>query len=117
MRSCTLLKLAHHGSRNGTDARWLNLVQPELAVASLGRGNDYGHPHSETIALLRKYEIPLLRTDQRGTVSIVSDGHTWNLVNPQIAGRSASETEAVATSATGDQESDRSSSRSRTRRK
>ena len=54
IRDCTILKLAHHGSRNGTDARWLDLVQPELAVASLGTGNDYGHPHSETSALLAR---------------------------------------------------------------
>ena len=37
MRNCTILKLAHHGSRNGTDARWLQIVRPELAVASLGQ--------------------------------------------------------------------------------
>ena len=35
IRDCTILKLAHHGSRNGTDQRWLDLVQPEAAVASL----------------------------------------------------------------------------------
>ena len=64
IRDCTILKLAHHGSRNGTDQRWLDLVQPEAAVASLGAGNDYGHPHSETISLLRKNEIPFLRTDR-----------------------------------------------------
>ena len=91
VRDCTILKLAHHGSRNGTDARWLNLVSPELAVASLGRNNDYGHPHSETISLLRRNEIPLLRTDQRGTISIVSDGQTWNLVNTQLARRQESD--------------------------
>ena len=66
---------------------WLDLLQPELAVASLGTGNDYGHPHAETVSLLRKNEIPLLRTDQRGTITIVSDGRTWNLVNPQLARR------------------------------
>ena len=38
IRDCDVLKLAHHGSRNGTDARWLGLVRPELAVASLGAG-------------------------------------------------------------------------------
>ena len=37
IRDCTILKLAHHGSRNGTDQRWLDLVQPEAAVASLAR--------------------------------------------------------------------------------
>ena len=36
IRDCTILKLAHHGSRNGTDQAWLDMVQPEVAVASLG---------------------------------------------------------------------------------
>jgi beta-lactamase superfamily II metal-dependent hydrolase len=117
VRDCTILKLAHHGSRNGTDARWLNLVAPELAVASLGKGNEYGHPHSETISLLRRNEIPLLRTDQRGTISIVSDGRTWNLVNPQIArSQESDDSETVAASSDGQQTPARAS-QSRTRRK
>jgi beta-lactamase superfamily II metal-dependent hydrolase len=80
LRDCTVLKLAHHGSRNGTDTRWLDLVRPRLAVASLGKGNDYGHPHPETLSLLRKTEIPLLRTDQRGTISIQSTGRQWKVL-------------------------------------
>jgi competence protein ComEC len=87
MRDCTILKLAHHGSRNGTDARWLQTVRPELAVASLGRNNDYGHPHSETISLLRRSGLPLLRTDQLGTITITSDGRTWQVVEPRLANR------------------------------
>ena len=53
VRNCTILKLPHHGSRNGTDTRWLQSVHPELAVASMGKNNDYGHPHPETVSLLR----------------------------------------------------------------
>jgi beta-lactamase superfamily II metal-dependent hydrolase len=118
IRDCTVLKLAHHGSRNGTDQGWLDMVQPEVAVASLGSGNDYGHPHSETISLLRRNGIPLLRTDLRGTITIKSDGKTWNLINPSIARRSRSRrSEAVATSAGADDPSSRTSSSSRTRRR
>src|SRR4051794_2618978 len=40
IRNCAVLKLAHHGSRNGTDARWLEFVRPRLTVASLGATND-----------------------------------------------------------------------------
>jgi beta-lactamase superfamily II metal-dependent hydrolase len=58
IRDCTVLKLAHHGSRDGTDDRWLGLVRPRLAVASLGRGNAFGHPHPETLALLARWKIP-----------------------------------------------------------
>jgi beta-lactamase superfamily II metal-dependent hydrolase len=74
IRNCTVLKLAHHGSRNGTDARWLEVVRPKLAVVSLGRGNEFGHPHAETLALLERRGIPLLRTDQDGTITVISDG-------------------------------------------
>ena len=79
VRDCTILKLAHHGSRNGTDAKWLAAVRPEQAVASLGAGNEYGHPHPETLSLLARDRIPLLRTDQDGTIEIVSDGKTWDV--------------------------------------
>lgn len=82
---CTVLKLAHHGSRDGTDAPWLDLVRPELAVASLGQDNEYGHPHPEALALLAGRGIPLLRTDRDGTVTIESDGRTWWVAGPATA--------------------------------
>ena len=82
-----VLKLAHHGSRNGVDAAWLNLTHPHLAVASLGAGNDFGHPHPETLALLRGLDIPLRRTDRDGTITVRSDGRTWNLGKPDYPAR------------------------------
>jgi competence protein ComEC len=81
----TVLMLAHHGSNNGTDARGLDLVRPELAVASVGKGNDYGHPGPETLALLERSRIPLLRTDRDGTIVVESDGRRWRAVGRQIA--------------------------------
>ncbi len=104
LRDCTILKLAHHGSRNGTDQHWLDLLQPEAAVASLASGNSYGHPHSETISLLRKNEIPFLRTDQRGTITIVSNGRTWNLVNSGLARRGSSRNPEKMAAGTNDDE-------------
>jgi competence protein ComEC len=83
LRDCTVLKLAHHGSRNGTDARWLAIVRPQLAVASLGASNEYGHPHPETLGLLARHQIPLLRTDLDGTITIRSDGKMWGVVSRQ----------------------------------
>lgn len=80
IRDCSVLKLAHHGSHNGLDADWLSLSSPELAVASLAKGNSYGHPHAETLSLLRQYGVPLMRTDQWGTITLSSDGQVWNLV-------------------------------------
>jgi competence protein ComEC len=85
----TVLKLSHHGSRNGTDARWLALVRPQLAVASLGARNEYGHPHPETLALLARSRIPLLRTDRDGTIVIQSDGEHWQVASHRDHSRAA----------------------------
>ena len=63
-------------------------------------------------------EIPLLRTDQRGTITIVSNGRTWNLVNSGLARRRGERSsEPVATAAGGDDSGSTRSSRSRTRRR
>jgi competence protein ComEC len=85
VHDCAILKLPHHGSRNGTDARWLQAVRPDLAVASVGKLNEYGHPHAETISLLRRAGIPFLRTDQHGTITISTDGRGWQVVEPSLA--------------------------------
>ncbi len=100
IRDASILKLAHHGSHNGLDPDWLDLTRPDLAVASLGQGNSYGHPHRETLELLREYDVPLLRTDQWGTITLISDGETWNLVTNTSAGRrrGANEPSNVASS-------------------
>jgi len=84
----TVLKLAHHGSRNGTDRPWLNLVRPKVAVASLGKNNDYHHPHPQTLELLEQDQIPLLRTDRDGTVTLRSDGIHWQVFThpPSLSG-------------------------------
>jgi hypothetical protein len=37
----SVLKPAHHGRHDRTDARWLELVKPEMAVARVGRLNEY----------------------------------------------------------------------------
>ncbi len=82
-----VLKLAHHGSRNGVDRAWLDLARPRLAVASLGSGNEFGHPHPQALALLRSEGIPLLRTDLSGTVAIRTDGRAWSVLGPSRVAR------------------------------
>src|SRR6266576_1120878 len=39
-----VLKLAHHGSTNGTSAGWIAATRPQAAVISVGAENSYGHP-------------------------------------------------------------------------
>lgn len=73
-----VLKIAHHGSRWGTSRAFLDDVRPKMAVISCGLGNDYGHPHKETVELLEADCIPTFRTDRDGTVVVVTDGKGWS---------------------------------------
>ena len=69
-----VLKVGHHGSKTSTSESFLGWVNPDLAVISVGKGNKYGHPHKEVAERLVRFEIPILRTDEKGTVVVKSDG-------------------------------------------
>ena len=71
---CDVLKVGHHGSNTSTSKAFLEAVTPELAVISCGEGNKYGHPHVETLTKLTAASAEIYRTDEWGSVVIVSDG-------------------------------------------
>lgn len=68
----TVLKVAHHGSQGSTTPAFVRAVNPALAVIQVGLDNDYGHPHTETLAALGGRTV--LRTDEQGRVHIATDG-------------------------------------------
>lgn len=69
-----VLKVGHHGSDTSTSDAFLAKVNPTYAVISVGTGNDYGHPHKETLDKLNAKGIAIYRTDLNGTIIAVSDG-------------------------------------------
>lgn len=73
---CNVLKVGHHGSSTSSSQAFLDAVNPEIALISCGKGNDYGHPHKETMQKLGDMGINIFRTDEMGTVILVSDGKT-----------------------------------------
>jgi len=75
----TVLKVAHHGSRNGTDRYFLSSLSSKMAVISCAQGNSYGHPHSSTISALMNAGIKIYDTEDVGTVVLSSDGKTVNV--------------------------------------
>jgi beta-lactamase superfamily II metal-dependent hydrolase len=66
----TLVKVAHHGSRNGTDPLWVRATAPAIALISVGRQNGYGHPSPHVELLWRASGAQLYRTDRHGTIEI-----------------------------------------------
>jgi beta-lactamase superfamily II metal-dependent hydrolase len=69
-----VLKVAHHGSRYSSTPRFLQAVQPLVAVVSVGTGNEYHHPDAQALARLVRMGARVFRTDLDGPIAIESDG-------------------------------------------
>ncbi len=74
-----VLKVGHHGSNSGTTPAFVAALHPALGLVSVGIGNEYGHPSSDTLRTLADAGVAVLRTDLDGTVEIRSDGTTWTV--------------------------------------
>ncbi|MGP8081132.1 MAG: DNA internalization-related competence protein ComEC/Rec2 [Dehalococcoidales bacterium] len=74
--SCTVLKVAHHGSNDSSTAAFLAVADPKVAVISVGADNTFGHPGAETLQRLADVVglNNIYRTDKNGTVECITDG-------------------------------------------
>ena len=72
--SADVLQAGHHGSKTSTSLQWLRAVEPKYVVISVGADNKFGHPHYRVLKNIGLVEAKILRTDQQGTIELVSDG-------------------------------------------
>jgi len=72
----TVLKVAHHGSDTSTCHEFLAVVNPQLAVISVGADNKFGHPTPEVMERLEQKlgSENIFRTDEHGTIEFITDG-------------------------------------------
>lgn len=64
---CDILKIGHHGSDTSTCQEFLNYLNPNEAIISVGQ-NYYGHPAKSVLERLIKSNIKTRRTDKEGTI-------------------------------------------------
>lgn len=95
-----VLKVAHHGSRTGTDATLVSKITPTYAVISCGVDNTYGHPHAEALAALAG--VTLFRTDQQGSIVASCDGNSITFSTGATKASASSSGAAATSTASGD---------------
>jgi competence protein ComEC len=67
-----VLKVGHHGSRTSSGAALLDALAPEVALASVGRVNRFGHPHRDVVARIRAHGTAWRSTAEEGALDLVA---------------------------------------------
>ncbi|MCF7840621.1 MAG: DNA internalization-related competence protein ComEC/Rec2 [Candidatus Marinimicrobia bacterium] len=75
-----IIKVPHHGSRTSSTPRFVEWVQPDWAVISVGKGNKFRHPAKTTVTRYENTHVSVLRTDVNQAVIFQSDGKNIWLV-------------------------------------
>ena len=100
----TILKSPHHGSSTSSSVPYLKAVWPEAVLISCGKGNDYGHPHTDVLArylgqstykdrrdgsqkktkLVKNdkgevYKGKVYETDKNGTITVTTNGKDYSI--------------------------------------
>jgi beta-lactamase superfamily II metal-dependent hydrolase len=68
IKNINLLKIPHHGSKNGLTKNFLSISNPKIAVISVGKNNTYGHPAKEVLEMLKAQKVKIKRTDEEGNI-------------------------------------------------
>ena len=69
-----VIKIGHHGSSYSSSKKFLESVNPNIAIISVGKDNKYKHPTKSVLNTLNNLNIKYYRTDIDGTIKLVSDG-------------------------------------------
>lgn len=77
-----VFKVPHHGSRFSLYTPWLESINPQVVLISVGK-NSFGHPAREVIQYWEQRQIAVLRTDNQGTIRLLLGEHGAEI----IAGR------------------------------
>lgn len=74
-----VLHIGHHGSATSTNEGFVEATDPEAAIISVGRDNNYGHPNPAVLNRLQDHQVRIYRTDETGGLKISSDGTRYEV--------------------------------------
>lgn len=77
--SATILKVPHHGADTSSADEFIDTINPEVAIISVGKNNKFGHPSPSTIARYRERGIKIYRTDYYGDITVITDGNRYEI--------------------------------------
>jgi len=75
-----ILKVAHHGSKTSSTYNFLKEVNPQTAILTYSKENDYGHPVDHVIENLNKVDATIFSTAAFGDLVISTNGQSYLLM-------------------------------------
>jgi len=79
----TVLVVPHHGSKSSSTDVFIDTVDPEIAIISVGWKNRYKFPAPEVLERYKSRRCRILRTDENGAVMMSTDGKSL-VVTPTV---------------------------------
>ena len=76
-----VLKVGHQGASDASSQEFLEIINPEYAIISVGADNSYGHPSLRIIRRIERLGIKILRTDEMGDIQFVANENSLILLN------------------------------------
>ena len=70
----TVLKSPHHGSKTSSSNMFMEAVNPQIVVISVGVDNQFDHPSPEVLDRYAEHGLIVFRTDEQGTIEFSTDG-------------------------------------------
>ena len=75
----TILKVAHHGSDTSSSVDFIDAVNPEAAIVSVGKNNKFGHPSALVMSSYEDQGVSIYRTDYDGDITFITDGSHYKI--------------------------------------
>lgn len=58
------------GSKTSSTQKFIEAVNPKIAIIGVGRNNKFGHPNTQVLERLESSKIKVFRTDINGEIMI-----------------------------------------------
>ena len=72
MLKSDVLLMPHHGSLTSSTPEFIDAVAPKIALINTGYRNRFGHPREGVLARYTERDIPVMRTDWHGAITLNS---------------------------------------------
>jgi competence protein ComEC len=74
-----VVKVPHHGSITSSTDAFIRALAPDVALISVGRANNFGHPSPVVLGRYAAIGARVFRTDQDGAIECSTDGDTLDV--------------------------------------